>query len=90
LALVGQKIDEPLLGLRLFVRDPIHDVLHAVLLEQLHGVVMEPPQQGRVLVWVWALVGPQFEQTRLAGVLGLLALGRSQPFEYPLMPRLIR
>ena len=26
----------------------------------------------------------------IAGVLGLLALGRSQPFEYPLMPRLIR
>ena len=25
-----------------------------------------------------------------AGVLGLIALGRSQPFEYPLMPRLIR
>lgn len=26
----------------------------------------------------------------IAGVLGLLALSRSQPFEYPLMPRLIR
>jgi uncharacterized Tic20 family protein len=26
----------------------------------------------------------------VAGVLGLIALGRTQPFEYPLMPRLIR
>ncbi len=84
MAFVGQKIDEPLLGLGLFVRDPIDDVLHTVLLEELPGVVMEPPQQGRVLVWVWALLGPQFEYTRLTGVLGL-ELRRPECLHEPLV-----